>query len=209
MRGYYEANRAADMLGIPVSVMVINVMVNGVHWHDHAEILYCVKGKMHVRADGTAYLLQAGDFITINGGVSHEIYDGEPGDVQIICSIDSKMLGDMEGRRICCSTLEAGGVEMEDVRLIRQALSEMAWLCAADLPVTALACRNQPLPVHPLQQEQNWNCYHMYLYQLMMVLVKYKKEGKKEGQRRHELIDSCAAHINQHLGEELISSYQI
>ena len=55
MRGYYEANRAADMLGIPVSVMVINVMVNGVHWHDHAEILYCVKGKMHVRADGTAY----------------------------------------------------------------------------------------------------------------------------------------------------------
>ena len=41
-------------------------------------------------------------------------------------SIDSKMLGDMEGRRICCSTLEAGGVEMEDVRLIRQALSERA-----------------------------------------------------------------------------------
>ena len=40
MRGYYEANRAADMLGIPVSVMVINVMVNGVHWNDHAEILY-------------------------------------------------------------------------------------------------------------------------------------------------------------------------
>ena len=30
-------------------------------------------------------------------------------------------------------------------RLIRQALSEMAWLCAADLPVTALACRNQAL----------------------------------------------------------------
>lgn len=203
MRGYYEANRAADMLGIPVSVMVINVMVNGIHWHDHAEILYCVKGKMHVRADGTAYLLQAGDFITINGGVSHEIYDGEPGDVQIICSIDSKMLGDMEGRSICCSTLEADGVEMEDARLIRQALSEMAWLCAADLSVTVQACRNQQLPVHPLQQEQNWNCYHMYLYQLMMVLVKYKKEGKKEGQHRHELIDSCAAHINQHLGEEL------
>ena len=39
MRGYYEANRAADLLGIPVSVMAINVMVNGVHWHDHAEIL--------------------------------------------------------------------------------------------------------------------------------------------------------------------------
>ena len=37
----------------------------------------------------------------------------------------------------------------------------------------------------------------------MMVLLKYKKEGKKEAQHRHELIDSCAAHINQHLGEEL------
>ena len=51
MRGYYEANRAADLLGIPVSVMAINVMVNGVHWHDHAEILYCIRGEMHVRND--------------------------------------------------------------------------------------------------------------------------------------------------------------
>ena len=115
--------RAADRLGVPVSVMVINVMMNGVHWHDHVEILYCVRGEMHVRIDGLAHRLRERDFVTVDGGVSHEIYDGEPGNLQIICSIDRKMLGDMEGQSICCSTL-GGGIAKEDAALIRQARAD-------------------------------------------------------------------------------------
>lgn len=198
MRGYYEIHRAADRLGVPVSVMVINVMMNGVHWHDHVEILYCVRGEMHVRIDGLVHRLRERDFVTVDGGVSHEIYDGEPGNLQIICSIDRKMLGDMEGKSICCSTL-GGGIAKEDAALIRQALSEMAYLCIADLEPAEQA----DLRKDPLQNEEHWNRYHMYMYQLLMALVKYKRTGKREGQRKHELIDSCTAYINGHIGEEL------
>ena len=97
MGGYYETNKVADILGLPVTVTAMNVMVNGVHWHDHLEILFCKKGEMHVRVDRTEYTLAEGDFITVNSGDSHEIYGGEPGNLQIICSVENKLLGDMQG----------------------------------------------------------------------------------------------------------------
>lgn len=206
MRGYYEANRAADLLGIPVSVMAINVMVNGVHWHDHAEILYCIRGEMHVRIDGQAYDLREGDFVTVDGGISHEIFDGEPGNMQIICSVDRKMLGNMEGKSICCSTL-GDGIAERDAVSVRQALSEMTYLSMADLQTAEqkgeAKYRDRFVSQHPLRKEENWNAYHMYMYQLLTVLVKYKVDGKRMGERKHELIDSCTAYINSHIGETL------
>ncbi len=124
MRGYYEANRAADMLGIPVSVMVDQCDGKPASTGMTMRRFFIVSRKMHVRADGTAYLLQAGDFITINGGVSHEIYDGEPGDVQIICSIDSKNAGRYGGQaHLLFHVWKAAVWKWRMSLLIRQALS--------------------------------------------------------------------------------------
>lgn len=272
MGGYYETNKVADILGLPVTVTAMNVMVNGVHWHDHLEILFCKKGEMHVRVDGTEYTLAEGDFITVNSGDSHEIYGGEPGNLQIICSVENKLLGDMQGKRIRCSTVGERCVGEEDAGLVRQALSEMAYLSILDVEQeervgtgkagktapgrqcgagrawkaraegqcgtgeawetesdgkrrtgetwetepdgqratgkrrgTEQGYREQLGRIHPLRQDENWNRYHMYMYQLLTVLVRCKEEGEVGKQRKQDLhmLDACVSYINAHLGEAL------
>lgn len=244
MGGYYETNKVADILGLPVTVTAMNVMVNGVHWHDHLEILFCKKGEMHVRVDRTEYTLAEGDFITVNSGDSHEIYGGEPGNLQIICSVENKLLGDMQGKRIRCSTVGERCVGEEDAGLVRQALAEMAFLSILDVEQeewggtgkagktapgkqcgtgkvweagaegrcgtgkqrrTEQGYREQLGRIHPLRQEENWNRYHMYMYQLLMVLVRCKAEGEGGKQRKQDLhmLDACVSYINAHLGEAL------
>lgn len=190
MGGYYETNKIADVLGLPVTVAAINVMVNGIHWHNHLEILLCKRGEMHIRAEGKEYTLGEGDFITINSGDSHEIYGGEPGNLQIICSVENKLLGDMQDKRIQCATVGEGGVREKDAVLVRQALSEMAYLSILDAGTeeqTGIVRKTKAEPeyqdwicrMHPLKQDENWNCYHMYMYQLLMVLVRCKADGRK------------------------------
>lgn len=214
MRGYYEANGPADVLGLPVFVKVMNVMVNGIHWHDHVEILFCLKGRMHVRIEGEEYVLEAGDFVTVNSGCSHEIHDGEAGGLQIICAIEMRLLGEMKDKSIGCSTLPEASVGTEDAGLIRQALSEMALLSVDDLPLADWNPERgkegkepeswqQRLRAHPLWEERNWNRYHMYMYQLLMVLVQYKTEEKKDDRKKHEWMDRCVSYINEHFGEPL------
>ena len=228
MGGYYETKKVADVLGLPVTVAAMNVMVNGVHWHDHLEILLCKKGKLYVRVNGVEHRLDEGDFLTVNSGDSHEIYDGEPGNLQIVCSVHKEMLGDMQDKKICCATVgdgvldcesgevrrAAAGMGLPEKTLVRQALSEMAYLSVPDAGTekemgvwkgkkTQRESREELCRMHPLRQEENWNRYHMYMYQLLTVLVRHKEEGEKGKHKKHELLNACVSYIHTHMGEPL------
>lgn len=214
MKGYYEAYKIADFFGLPATVIAGNVMFNGMHWHDHVEILFCKKGEMHVRVDGISYTLFPGDFITINSGVNHEIYGGNEGNLQIICSIECKALGGMEDKYISCATVGEQDVEIEDISLIREALGEMAALSIIDVNKLSNAetialktpekeDRKILLQMHPLSQEENWYRYHMYMYQLLMILVKYKTTAVSQNKKKRDAINVCVSYIHEHLGETL------
>lgn len=51
------------------------------HAHPEIELLYCIRGQMHLRASGTESDLHADDFVMVNSGTVHE-YDGS-GDLLI------------------------------------------------------------------------------------------------------------------------------
>ena len=213
-RGYYEANKIADFFGLPITVIAGNVIYNGLHWHEHIEILFCKKGTSKVTVGQESYTLFPGDFITINSGITHEIYGGKEGNLQIICSIEGGILGEMEDKQIVCSTVEECGMQAADSRIIRETLGEMAVLNILDAEkIKALTCSVPKKPqneypevlfqIHPLSQEENWFRYHMYLYKLLMILVKYKKASSIQNQKKWEEINGCILYIHEHLGETL------
>ena len=69
-KGYYEVNKSADFFGLPATIMSINVIYNGPHWHDHAELLYSVAGDLCVKIEGQSFHLPKDGFLYINPGFS-------------------------------------------------------------------------------------------------------------------------------------------
>lgn len=150
--GYYEINRlSGERNPLPVHVLAGNVIYNGLHWHDHTEIMACIHGGCSIRVEGEVLHLGEGEFLTINGGDRHEIFDGTPGGLQIICSINQSVLQKREDEVFACRTAakrngekqrtltseDAHGSSMDPDRLdsknldavkIWEALGEMAYL---------------------------------------------------------------------------------
>lgn len=205
-RGYYETEKIGDYFHLPVTVSAMNVMVNGRHWHEHLEILYCKKGKQRVRVEEKEFLLSPGDFVTVNSGESHEIFGGNPGGLQIICSLEKRLFRDPDSRVIQCCTQGEESVSPEDADLIREALSRMAYESMAE----AKPAKGNDEEIsfensfgNPLKGEESWNRYHMYMYQLLMVLSRHTIAKKSGNRRKRKDIDTCIAYINTHLGETL------
>lgn len=216
-RGYYESNRTGEYLGFPVTVIAMNVMYNGLHWHDHGEIIFCRKGQVKVRVDGTERILEQGDVTFINGGESHEIYDGRENELQIIAFIEPEAMGNLENRRISLEQLDEG-----DRKLVCEALGQMAYLSMSELVKYDLLEHraaengrkkyNRPEHVSADFDELRdaWNLseenscrYQMYMYQLLMVLMKYKVENVHPNEKKKDIIKKCVDYINEHLGDEL------
>lgn len=209
-RGYYEVSKTGDFFGLPVTVFPGNVMYNGRHWHDHVELILCKKGCTHIKVEQEDYTLYPGDFITIGNGISHEIYGGKKGNLQIICSVEYDALGDMKQKQIICSTVQNCELLESDRNLLTQALEEMAVLSILDQSDTGIVnvmsdreARENLLKVHPLGKEENWFRYHWYLYQLLMVLVKYKRETEERNDKKWYAVNDCVRYIHEHLGDTL------
>lgn len=213
-KGYYEVNKSADFFGLPATIMSINVIYNGPHWHDHAELLYSVAGDLCVKIEGQSFHLPKDGFLYINPGKTHEICDGAEGNLQIICSIDPDIFRNMEGKEILCQSTTESSLPSKDHTLIRKALFSMAKLSLfspAD-PFPGISYENpsaEPLlfdllKQHPLQNEKNWYAYHSYLYQLLMVLSSYKTDAPQASVReKQSSTRACILYIHEHLSEEL------
>lgn len=205
-RGYFESSKVADLFGLPVTVLAGNVIYNGLHWHNHIEIIWNLKGTTHLRADGMVYHLKPGEFIVLHSGISHEIFDGREGNLQIIASVERQAMGDMKKKRIACSYMKnrKDCVSEEERRQICEALYEMTALNLGKMsPERGMDSREWMLQNHPLNNEENWCRYHMYMYQLLMILMRHKKTDLEDKEKKFDDLNLCVVYIHEHLSENL------
>lgn len=200
-RGYYEPGITGEFLEFPVSAIPINVMYNGLHWHDHTEVIYCRKGRTKVRIEGEENILMPGDFMVINGGESHEIYDGREEELQLIGFLEARVLGEMENRKICCKSIQGKEqIDDRDAVLVRTALEQMVRLSQAAMKRLE---SNPLIPAITGFTEEQRCCYQMYMYQLLMVLMKHKVQCLQPREKEKDKIKLCVDYVNGHIGEKL------
>ena len=91
--GYYEiAMNGRYLSQMPAAALAGNVIYNRMHWHEHLEVMCCLKGSFSLLAGGEILRLSEGDFAAINPEVPHEIFDGREDGLQIIYSVDARFL---------------------------------------------------------------------------------------------------------------------
>lgn len=54
------------------------------HWHESAELLYCLKGKLEVRFPQVTYILEPGDMLFINSNIVHSSRSPLPNEVFVM-----------------------------------------------------------------------------------------------------------------------------
>lgn len=54
------------------------------HWHESAELLYCLKGNLEVRFPQSTYLLESGDVLFINSNIIHSSRSPLPNEVFVM-----------------------------------------------------------------------------------------------------------------------------
>lgn len=63
------------------------------HWHSEIEIIYCVKGYIDVKLDGTRERVGAGCAVFIGSGVVHEIVECDPNGEMLVIEMGVSFLG--------------------------------------------------------------------------------------------------------------------
>jgi AraC-like DNA-binding protein/mannose-6-phosphate isomerase-like protein (cupin superfamily) len=211
--GYYEI-KTNRIFGVELKAAVLagNVQFNRLHWHEHLEILCCVHGSFNVRVDGIVYHLKEGDIITINSGASHEIFDGLPNGLQIIVSIDPSLLQKEETEIYDFSTVgdTAISAHSEEVKTLRSSLGKMAWLLTPEVEVMSQAIKtykdillqNRHIV---LKTEEEWNCFHMELYRVLMYLASHKRkaEAAKNVSAPKSAFTECVEILHREYGQPL------
>lgn len=209
-KGYYEIKKNNRLVpDLNVEAFAGNVRFNRLHWHEHLEIICCVAGSFQLRIDGTLLTLRAGDLVTINSGLDHEISNGTPDGLQLIISIDPQYLHHLTTEIYDCSTIgeHARSLTDPDIQSLRHSLGKMTWLLTPD--VQTLSLYEQTIrPTHPplvLQCEEEWNTFHMELYNVLRILSRHKKPKKEESTRSvsRELFAKCIQIVHEEYKQPL------
>lgn len=213
-KGYYEINQFHNAADQPVAAFAGNIIYNGLHWHDHIEILLCKTGSFHVRAEGQIYSMHTGDLLLINSRIPHEIYDGHPGKLQIVCSVKKDALRDMDHSIIAFGQAQDPADPCSDSRgnlilltgyeePLREDFLELRHL------VEHLAC----LPMHAYKlklsgenETEAESCSLLNLadqYRLLALLAKYKRKDPQPQTKSETLVSSCIRYLHEHIAEPL------
>ena len=211
--GYYEikTNRS---FGVELKTVVFagNVHFNRMHWHEHLEILCCIHGSFGIRVDGAVYHLTEGDIITINSRTSHEIFDGTANGLQLIVSIDPSLLHHEEAEQYSFSTVGEAALlkNSEEIKQVRRSLGRMAWLLTPEIDQFTWTRDGYPEAEMQkehivLKTEEDWNCYHMELYRVLMYLARHKRrrEDTKEISSPKEIFTECIEILHREYGQPL------
>lgn len=211
--GYYEIkmNRTFG-LELNAEAFAGNVLFNRLHWHDHLEIICCIYGTLSLRVDGIVYRLLEGDLITINSGANHEIFDGTANGLQIIASIDQGLLHKDETEIYDFATVGNSALEVncEEVKTLRSSLGKMTWLLTPEVSDMSqmmelykerIKLKKQMV----LKTEEEWNCFHMELYRVLMYLARHKKttENAKEVSSPKVVFTKCVGILHREYGQPL------
>ena len=154
-KGYYEIKKMNRLIpDLNVEAFAGNVRFNRLHWHEHLEILCCIAGSFQIRIDGTLLTLQAGDLITINSGLDHEISNGTPDGLQLIISVDPQYLRNLSTEVYSCSTIGECALPPTnpDIQSLRHSLGKMTWLLTPDFQDLPTLPLMSILPTHPVRR---------------------------------------------------------
>ena len=219
--GYYEIRRGS----LPVTIITGNVIYNALHWHDHVEIIYCMRGAFSVRVEERVFRMAAGDLLLINGQDSHEIFDGARDGLQVIASIDENVLRN-PGTRYACRTV-GGKMDKADERAVvmRKLLGKLAYYTTLDWNLMAerLARRGKDLPHGKMElswdeQERlergayggmfvsdgDWYGYLACCYRLLQVISGFQTQERRPDEGgKNEDFRRCISYIHEHYREDL------
>lgn len=176
---YYEYHTyPADL---KVICFPLNVIMNRAHWHTALEILLCVKGSVSVAMGGCEYRLHEGDLITIDSGIGHEIFDGQPGGQQLIFEIEDQWIKREPNHIIDFRTVGDGAADScgDEVRKVIAGLYDLA--CTfhnLDPNSSAVSGLDREIP------PRTW--YHAVsaAYYILEMIYPYRKRQEREDKKR-------------------------
>lgn len=221
-KGYYEI----DMISryqpqMQATALTGNVIYNRLHWHEHLEIMYCVRGSFSLSVNGECMELSEGDFATINGGVPHEIFDGVENGLQIIFSVDQSLLRKKDGETYRFSTVGEHAIAKDcpEAQQFRKSVARLTWLVTLDKEqimdfVMCYKKLNKTIAKLDweegfssliLQKEEEWYEYQKEVFQCLYCLAKHKTI-EKNTKTRLELKNEfrhCIEFIHQEYATEL------
>ena len=174
-----------------------NLLFNGLHWHSSLEILFCLKGKIRVRLEGNVLEMEEGDILTIDSGMSHEIFDGSRGGLQIIVLIDASMLHRQANEQYELATVgeHRKSREDEEILSVKKSLRRMTWLLTPDRS-GGKEC-----------SEEEWDWFHREMYNVLLHLSRNKRKVAEKNDLRagapQKSLENCLEKLNRYFEEEL------
>lgn len=174
-----------------------NLLFNGLHWHSSLEILFCLKGKIRVRLEGNVLEMEEGDILTIDSGMSHEIFDGSRGGLQIIVLIDASMLHRQANEQYELATVgeHRKSREDEEILSVKKSLRRMTWLLTPDRS-GGKEC-----------SEEEWDWFHREMYNVLLHLSRNKRKVAEKNDLRagapQKSLEKCLEILNRDFAEEL------
>lgn len=204
--GYYEIGIGAGRrMGTRAYALAGNVIYNRLHWHEHLEVMCCLKGQFCIRVDGEVYTLGAGDFLTVNSNCVHEIFDGTENGLQIIFSVDTSLLKKSREEQYVFTTVgeRALKTDCEDAENFRMFLAQMAYLMTPERAELARIFKtNQKEEI--FREEKDWYRYYVCLYRCLECMAGYKKTAAEKKKRRpQEQLQQCIRLIHREYGQKL------
>lgn len=208
--GYYEIGMNARN-GMGAFALVGNVIYNRLHWHDHLEVMCCLKGQFCMRIEGEICTLKEGDLMTVNCGCAHEIFDGTEDGLQIIFSIDASLLKKKEEEEYEFGTTGPNALSPAcgDVLCFLENAAQIADMMTPELQEAEQAFKarengtGQQWPA--FFAEEDWYRFYICLYRCLFCLARHKREKtvKKENHSPREKLRQCIRMIHRDYGQTM------
>ena len=212
--GYYEiAMNGRYLSQMPAAALAGNVIYNRMHWHEHLEVMCCLKGSFSLRAGGEILRLSEGDFAAINPEVPHEIFDGREDGLQIIYSVDARFLRKKDTERYQFATVgdNALPADCPEAKAFRKSVGRIAWITTPERDVLEAHIRkwekSEDLSGQEIffPREEDWYAYQREVYESLWCLARHKSDQEREAERREgqEQFYRCVQMIHRQYGARM------
>ncbi len=199
MLGYFENSAQfylpqIDLLATP---LLGNLRENYLHWQDSVEIVCVLRGSVTVEVEGAAYLLQPGDVLTIDAFQHHRYAGGSADGLQLMLTIDDRMLYRQPGEHYTLATVGAGALPKEEpvFTTLRKSIGR---ICQLLLPLKKLMIYEGKAPAISGQVAHE---ALMETHRVCMILSAHTQITEKTVQPIPEEFLRCIQFIHEHYGE--------
>lgn len=114
---YHESLQPSGHLGIRISMAALENPYLPMHWHEAAEILFCLNGEVNVQVGRESLKLSSGELIVFDAGEVHSLHSASTLYMFLCIHIDKKQLSiycpDLELYKISCRPSAKFGPQAE------------------------------------------------------------------------------------------------